>query len=185
MSGFTTLASKTIRVADWYVQLEQGLSVKLVNETYSILVIDQKGWVDWNVTLGRKSESSNPAKIPTGDASINSKSSLTVKTTVGSWLPNADEREALNRLAFGPGTRERWEQRRRRQYLRPFGKVANVTCSPPFDMTSYLTVLLSIHVMQGINHGTAFVFDLRALSNQPGDRVAHPAYFRHLLIQVM
>ena len=96
------LASKTIRVADWYVELEHGFPVKLVNETYSILVIDQEGWVDWDVTLGRVPESPNLTKIPKGDAPTSSESSLTVKTPAGAWLPNADEREALNRLAFGP-----------------------------------------------------------------------------------
>ena len=101
------LANKTIRVADWYVQLEHGLPVKLVNETYSILVIDQKGWVDWDVTLEREPESPNPAKISKGEVPISSESSLTVKTPVGSWLPNTEEREALNRLVFGPSTRER------------------------------------------------------------------------------
>ena len=101
------LASKTIRVADWYVELEHGLPVKLVNETYSSLVIDQKGWVDWDVTLGREPESPNPAKISKGEVPISSESSRTVKTPVGSWLPNTDERQALNRLVFGPSTRER------------------------------------------------------------------------------
>lgn len=101
-----SIASQTIRVADWYVELGDEPTAKLVNETYSILVIDQEGRVDWTVTLASEIETSDPSAIQKGDAPIIPESNLKTKKPVISWLPNAAERKALNRLACELGVSE-------------------------------------------------------------------------------
>lgn len=98
-----SIASKRVRVADWYVELKDGFTAKLVNETYSILVIDPEGRVDWSVTLASGTENADPSAIQIGDTPTIQESNLKTKKPVISWLPNASEREALNRLACGLG----------------------------------------------------------------------------------
>lgn len=42
-----TLAGQVLRVADWYVRLEDGEPVAVVNETYGVADVDTQGRLDW------------------------------------------------------------------------------------------------------------------------------------------
>jgi hypothetical protein len=84
--GETTLpqyAGKTMRVADWYVE-EQGAGqpAMVVNETYSILVFDDSGKIDWSRCC--------PSGQSEGEGQI--------------WSPLAQEKAQLQMLASEGGT---------------------------------------------------------------------------------
>lgn len=44
---FAELADRTIRVADWYVNVLTAGLPRIVNETYSLLQLDKDGGIDW------------------------------------------------------------------------------------------------------------------------------------------
>lgn len=45
-------AGRILRLAEWYVRLERGEPVQVVNETYGFLAFDEDGRVDWARTPG-------------------------------------------------------------------------------------------------------------------------------------
>lgn len=75
-------AGQTIRVADWYTEKKDaGQSALVINETYSILVFDECGSVDWSRCC--------PPGQAAGDAQI--------------WSPNAQEKTRLQTLISEDG----------------------------------------------------------------------------------
>lgn len=84
--GETTLphyAGKTVRVADWYTEKDNaGQPALVVNETYSMLVFDDNGRVDW-------SRCCQPGQAG-DDAQI--------------WSPTAQEKARLQTLISDSGT---------------------------------------------------------------------------------
>lgn len=43
-------AGQTLRLAEWYVRLQQGTPETVVNETYTLLAFDAEGRIDWPAT---------------------------------------------------------------------------------------------------------------------------------------
>ena len=85
------LASKTLRLADWFVRLKDGEPDSVVNETYNLVRFDAKGKVDWAGT---------PAPHP-------HRPDVAVVAQDAGW-PSVHEREQMQVLLFGgpaaPGT---------------------------------------------------------------------------------
>ncbi|MES2972326.1 MAG: hypothetical protein V4757_01900 [Pseudomonadota bacterium] len=85
------LASKTLRLADWYVRLKDGEPDSVVNETYHLVRFDAQGKVDWAGT---------PAPHP-------HRPDVAVVAQDAGW-PSIHEREQMQVLLFGgpaaPGT---------------------------------------------------------------------------------
>ena len=77
-------AGQTMRVSDWYVRLEAGAPVAVVNETHGLITFDAQGRVDWQAT---------PSFHPHRD-SVRLASESTS-------LPSPEERERMRRLIFG------------------------------------------------------------------------------------
>jgi hypothetical protein len=63
-------ADKTLRLAEWYVRLQQDEPETVVNETYVLLTFDSEGRVDWTATPSLQThrtgstEESNTAALP-------------------------------------------------------------------------------------------------------------------------
>lgn len=68
------LAGKTLRLADWYVRLHDGVPREVVNETYGWLVLDEFGRADLHAA----------------------------RAIEGSPLPNPAERDEIRRRLFAP-----------------------------------------------------------------------------------
>lgn len=80
------LASKTLRLADWFVRLKDGEPDSVVNETYHLVRFDAKGKVDWAGT---------PAPHP-------HRPDVAVVAQDAGW-PSVHEREQMQALLFdGP-----------------------------------------------------------------------------------
>lgn len=79
-------AGRTLRLADWYVRLENGKPVAVVNETHGLMGFDAEGRVDWQAT---------PAFHPHRDGEKLASESAS--------LPSPEERERMRRLIFGEG----------------------------------------------------------------------------------
>jgi hypothetical protein len=79
-------ASKTLRLAEWYVRLHQDEPETVVNETYTLLSFDREGRVDWSAT---------PSLQPPSAAAA-----MAAETAP---LPNAIERTQMRALLFGTG----------------------------------------------------------------------------------
>lgn len=77
-------AGKTLRLAEWYVRMEQGGPDTVVNETYALLTFDAEGRVDWAAT---------PSFHPHRDSAVLASESAS--------LPSPEEREAMLVLLFG------------------------------------------------------------------------------------
>jgi len=77
-------AGKTLRVAEWYVRMEQGEPDTVVNETYALLTFDAEGRADWAAT---------PSFHPHRDSAALASESAS--------LPSPAEREAMLALLFG------------------------------------------------------------------------------------
>ena len=77
-------AGKTLRLAEWYVRMEQGGPDTVVNETYALLTFDADGRVDWAAT---------PSFHPHRDSAVLASESAS--------LPSPEEREAMLVLLFG------------------------------------------------------------------------------------
>lgn len=43
-------AGQTLRLAEWYVRLQEGTPETVVNETYTLLAFDSEGRIDWPAT---------------------------------------------------------------------------------------------------------------------------------------
>jgi hypothetical protein len=82
-------AGKTLRLAEWYVRLQADEPESLVNETYALLTIDRDGRADWSAT-----PSSHPHRPDSAKASE------------AAALPSTAERERMQALLFGQGSRE-------------------------------------------------------------------------------
>lgn len=77
-------AGKTLRLAEWYVRLEQSEPDTVVNETYALLTFDGEGRVDWTAT---------PSFHPHRDSAVLASESAS--------LPSPSEREGMLTLLFG------------------------------------------------------------------------------------
>lgn len=77
-------AGQTMRVSDWYVRLEAGAPVAVVNETHGLITFDAQGRVNWQAT---------PSFHPHRDSAR-----LASESTA---LPRPEERERMRRLIFG------------------------------------------------------------------------------------
>jgi hypothetical protein len=77
-------SGQQMRVADWYVRLEGGMPVALVNETHALLTFDAEGRVDWAAT---------PSFHPHRDSEVLASESAS--------LPSPQERERMLELVFG------------------------------------------------------------------------------------
>lgn len=77
-------AGKTLRLAEWYVRMEQGGPDTVVNEAYALLTFDADGRVDWAAT---------PSFHPHRDSAVLASESAS--------LPSPEEREAMLALLFG------------------------------------------------------------------------------------
>lgn len=40
-------ANRSVRIADWYVEVKEGRPVAIANETYSLVHLDERGQVRW------------------------------------------------------------------------------------------------------------------------------------------
>jgi len=98
-------AGQAVRVADWYVVATADQSLRVDNETYSILAIDSSGTVDWSHGRHGMNASSrfyealadSSFEDPDDDPTVRA-----IRTQLGeefSWLPNEKERAALFALA--------------------------------------------------------------------------------------
>lgn len=79
-------AARTMRVADWYVRLEAGSPVAVVNETAGLMSFDAEGRVEWQATPSFHPHRDN-ARLASESAS----------------LPSPEERERMRRVIFGEG----------------------------------------------------------------------------------
>ena len=77
-------AGQQMRVADWYVRLEGGTPVALVNENHALMKFDAEGRVDWAAT---------PSFHPHRDSAVLASESAS--------LPSPQERERMQELIFG------------------------------------------------------------------------------------
>ena len=84
MVDFSQFAGKTLRLAEWYVRMEQGEPDTVVNETYALLTFDADGRTDW---------ASTPSFHPHRDSALLASESAS--------LPSPAEREAMLALLFG------------------------------------------------------------------------------------
>lgn len=76
-------AGRMVRVADWYIKTNGAdRKASVLNETYSVLIFDAAGNVDWSRCC------------PPGHASNNGQT----------WSPNDEEKNRLQDLAFSGGT---------------------------------------------------------------------------------
>ncbi|GAC1407457.1 MAG: hypothetical protein NVSMB6_05140 [Burkholderiaceae bacterium] len=83
LTAAPTLADRTLRLVDWFVQLENGAPGRVINETYSRLYFDSTGKIDFSM---------HSAVDPSG-----------VKDTAGDSAqnrPSAEEYAALRKLLF-------------------------------------------------------------------------------------
>lgn len=99
-------ANRTIHVADWYVERSSAPGApRVVNETYSILQLDELGSVDW-----RRCRIGGPRNHALYDALRNSRyddpdDDPAVRRQRGqicdevTWLPNSEERRRLESAA--------------------------------------------------------------------------------------
>ena len=78
-----TLAGQTLRLADWYVRMQNGAPGAVVNETYTEIRLNQEGRVDWTSTPTTPLGSTAPASVPQG----------------ANW-PSIAERESMQKLLF-------------------------------------------------------------------------------------
>lgn len=104
-------ANRTMRVADWYIRLQDDHAASVVNETYSVLQLDASGAIDWSrcrVGQGRNHalyEALRTSRYddPDDDPAVQKLRAQTCDEVA--WLPNSDERRRLERfLAHGDYT---------------------------------------------------------------------------------
>ena len=79
-----TLAGRTLRLADWYVRMRNGVPDTVVNETYTEIRFDSEGRVDWTTTPSVHLLHASPESVP-HDAN---------------W-PSVAEHERMQALLFG------------------------------------------------------------------------------------
>lgn len=77
-------AGRLMRVSDWYVRLDEGTPIALVNETQGLMKFDAEGRVDWAAT---------PSFHPHRDSEALASESAS--------LPSPQERERMLELVFG------------------------------------------------------------------------------------
>lgn len=77
-------AGQLMRVSDWYVRIEAGRPVALVNETHGLMQFDAEGRIDWAAT---------PSFHPHRDSATLASESAS--------LPSPQERERMLELVFG------------------------------------------------------------------------------------
>ena len=97
-------ANKALRIADWYVDRQEGGLGVVVNETYSVLQFDARGAVDWSrCRVGpvrnralyealRTSQYDDPDE----DTAVQKLRAQTCDEVA--WLPNPVERNRMQRL---------------------------------------------------------------------------------------
>lgn len=97
-------ANKAVRVADWYAELHDGRAATLVNETYSVLQLDERGAVDWpRCRVGRSRNQalyealrSSSYDDPDDDPAVQKLQAKMCDEVA--WLPNPAERNQMQRL---------------------------------------------------------------------------------------
>jgi len=101
----TEYANQTIRIADWYVALDDEGQLRVDNETYSILAFDSSGQVDWPKCRHGASANSTfykaltESKFEDPDADPAVQKIRAQLCEQFAWLPDKQEREALCTLA--------------------------------------------------------------------------------------
>jgi hypothetical protein len=96
--------NKVLRIADWYVEMGRGRPAKVVNETYSVLQLDQRGAVGWSrCNVGRAQNQAFYEALrhssyddPDEDPTVQ-KLRAAMKDEIA-WAPNSEERRQLARL---------------------------------------------------------------------------------------
>lgn len=99
-------ASCAVRIADWYVQLRDGIPDRLDNETYTVLKLDNQGYVDWNATLGLVATDRSPTHAVEQSATVDPHGGLPfdashlLRQKMLTWLPSDHDKAQMRAVAF-------------------------------------------------------------------------------------
>lgn len=105
-SGLAEQAKRTIRVADWYVEVSPDAAPTVLNETYSVLSFNEAGKVDWlrcrvggarNRAIYEALRTSR-YEDPEDDPAVRRLRAEMCDEV--SWLPDSDERSRLQSAAL-------------------------------------------------------------------------------------